>query len=91
MSFVKGWKIIRDQGVVGLWAASIDKTQILQLSNSSEFWESMGSKRPSWLGTLEIHDFALSENFKECGVVVMCQCLREYLVKICMNLRMGSE
>jgi hypothetical protein len=51
----------------------------------------MGSKRPSWLGTPGIWDFSLSENFKECEVVVMYQCLREYLVKICMSLKMGSE
>jgi hypothetical protein len=38
-----------------------------------------------------IHDFALSENSKECGVVVMCQCSREYPIKICLSLRVGSE
>jgi hypothetical protein len=43
------------------------------------------------VGTSGIRDFALSDNSKECGVVVMCQCSIEYLVKIYLNLKMGSE
>jgi hypothetical protein len=34
------------------------------------------------MGILRIWDFALSEISKECGVVVMCQYLREYLVNV---------
>ncbi len=43
------------------------------------------------MGNLGIWVFALNENFKECGVAVMCQCLRKYLVKMCLSLKMGSE
>jgi len=57
--------------------ASKKRVKKLQLFKSSQFWESMANKKPSWMGTLGIQDFALSENSKECGVVVMCQCSRE--------------
>jgi hypothetical protein len=34
------------------------------------------------MGIPGIHDFALSEISKECGVVVICQCSRKYLVNV---------
>ncbi len=65
--------------------------KIATILSHLKFWGSMGNKKLNWLGTLGIWDFSLSENLKECEVASMCQCLREYLVKICLSLKMGSE
>jgi hypothetical protein len=72
-------------------SGSQEREEELQLFRSSEFQESMGSKRPSWVGILGIWDFALSENSMGCGVVDMCQCSRKCLVKFCLSLRMDGE
>jgi hypothetical protein len=72
MSLVKVMK--NNRGSKSCWSTNgiQERMKKLQLSKSSEFWKSMGSKRPSWIGPPRILDFALNENFKECGVVVMC-------------------
>jgi hypothetical protein len=86
-------KVMKDnRGSKSCWSMNGIQKRVkkLQLSKSYEFWKSMGSKRPSWIGTLGILDFALNENFKECGVVVMCQCSREIPCQNMPKLKNGE-